>query len=546
MSVPFQCLCSLGQTSIICAARRTSIHTFDLSAGPSHLSSWTHPLTKLPGNGTPQETLQDGDINDQEESEQPPSKKRRLDSDEKPDEGKADQDETGIAETAENDGDGKKKTKKQKQKKPKSESYAQRTELPFVILLTATKDGSRLIAVTGQDKTLWVFEHDGNGVLKELSRRVMPKRPSSISITADGETILSADKFGDVYDLPLTASVPSETADAPTPIPAPETTTTTATDTTTTPATKPAASRFTVHSKRNLRALEEQERMLADGRTATTPKSARRRPEPEHEPILGHVSMLTAVVAATGADDGRPYIVTADRDEHVRVSRGLPQPHVVETYCLGHAAFVAALCVPASRSELLVSAGGDDCVFLWRWRAGRLLHRADVLGRVAEVVPGAGKVAVSRLVSYDAEGSCYVLVICERVPAMFIFRLLQDTLEHVQTLNLPGNPLDATVVDAKAAEGPLRLAVAVHPFPSAAAPETEAQGGGKGGADVQSLLLFERDAEMGCWVRGESIADVVGDDHLRLSREELENVLYPVEKLRKTELEDGTEGPATP
>ncbi|KAI1779995.1 hypothetical protein F4818DRAFT_437289 [Hypoxylon cercidicola] len=512
MSVPFQCLCMLGQSSILCAAKGTSIHTFDLGAGLSHVSSWIHPRTKQVGNSDPEATSQDQGLENQE-SEQPPSKKRRLNSDEKPnDEAKANQEETGAVEATEN-GDGEKKKKKQK-----PEYHAPRPELPFVALLTATKDGSHLVAVTGQDKTLWVFEHDGNGVLKELSQRVMPKRPSSVSITPDGESILSADKFGDVYSLPLLPSAPSEAADAPTPASEP------ASAAAAPSAVKPAASRFTVHSKRNLRALEEQERILAKRKEA--PKES---PKPEYEPILGHVSMLTAL--ATAASDGKPYIITADRDEHIRVSRGVPQAHVVENYCLGHESFLNALCVPASRPEILVSGGGDDELFLWNWKAGRLIGKADVLGHVRNVVPDASRVAVSQVYSYDTEERCYVVVICELVPALFIFQLQQDTLEHAQMLDLAGNPLDATII-AKA-EGPLRLVVAVDPLRSTET-ETEAQG------DAQSLLLFERD-EAGNWVRGEDVPDVSSAD-LGLSREELESILYPVEKLRKTEFEDDAEG----
>lgn len=118
-----------------------------------------------------------------------------------------------------------------------------------------------------------------------------------------------------------------------------------------------------------------------------------------------------------------------------------------------------------------------------------------------------------------------------RVPAIFIFQLQQDTLEHAQTLDLAGNPLDATVV-AKT-EGSLRLAVAVDPLQSAES-VAEAQG------SAQSLLLFERD-EAGSWVRPEGVPDVASED-LGLTREELENILYPVEKLRKTEFEDDAEG----
>lgn len=47
--------------------------------------------------------------------------------------------------------------------------------------------------------------------------------------------------------------------------------------------------------------------------------------------ILGHTSLLTTFLLT--ADE--QYIVTADRDEHIRVS-WYPQGYTIESYCLGH------------------------------------------------------------------------------------------------------------------------------------------------------------------------------------------------------------------
>lgn len=511
MNLPYQCLTRLGQSSILCAAKGTSIHTFDLDSESSFLSSWTHPATKQVENNEPQEITQEGQDLNEQESGQPPSKKRKLDSENKPNvEGNCHAD-TKAAEAASN-GSGK--------NKQKAESRGQRPELPFVNLLVATEDGSHLVAVTGQDKTLWVFEHDGKGKLKELSQRVMPKRPSSIALTADGATILSADKFGDVYSLPLIPSSAPEAAATPasTPTPTPSTPSSA-------PASsfKPAANRFTVHSKRNLRALEEQERILASRQTQEARKEG---PAFEHELILGHVSMLTALVLGTW--DGKPYIITADRDEHIRVSRGIPQAHIIENYCLGHNSFVNALCIAGS---LLVSGGGDDELCLWSWKSGHLHRKMDLLGHVQKVVSDASKVAVSRLYSYAVDGRTYVLAICELVPAVFIFQLESNSeLKHEQTLLLDGNPLDAIFVP-KSKEIP-KLVIAIDPHqPDTSSAETQ--------GEPKSLLLSERD-ETGLWVRHGAIQGIADGD-LHISRKELENILYPVGNLRKTEFEDGND-----
>ncbi|KAI1469927.1 uncharacterized protein F4812DRAFT_307099 [Daldinia caldariorum] len=562
MNLPYQYLSRLGQSSILCAAKGASIHTFDLDAGNSFLSSWTRPLAKKPSsNGESQETAgrgegQEGqagqglDDDEQESGQQRPSKKRKLNADNKPGaEERTSQADAGTVEAAANgNGNGSENGNGNGKKKQKPESRVQGPEIPFVSLMEATEDGRYLVAVTGQDKTLWVLEHDGKGVLKDISQRVMPKRPSSIAITPDGNTILSADKFGDVYALPL---IPSATS--------PEATSTTsaspssATTAAAAPSFKLAANRLTVHSQRNLRALEEQERILASRQAAAQSASAStKEEEPKYEPVLGHVSMLTALALATGTGgngNGKPYVITADRDEHIRVSRGAPaQYHVVETYCLGHEAFLGALCVPASRPEVLVSAGGDDELFVWEWEAGRLVGKADILRRAKEVVgvSSADQVAVSQLLSYDADGKCYVLAVCERVPAVFIFQLLPDTsLQHVQTLRLQGNPLNALVVTRP--EGSPRLIVATDPHQPDAA--TTAPTTTTGDAPTQaeeedtttsSLLLYERD-KAGNWVQKGNIQDVA-DGNLHVSRKELESILYTVENLRKNEFADEAEG----
>jgi hypothetical protein len=47
--------------------------------------------------------------------------------------------------------------------------------------------------------------------------------------------------------------------------------------------------------------------------------------------ILGHTSLLTAFILTPD----ETHIITADRDEHIRVS-WFPQGHTIESFCLGH------------------------------------------------------------------------------------------------------------------------------------------------------------------------------------------------------------------
>jgi tRNA (guanine-N(7)-)-methyltransferase subunit TRM82 len=62
------------------------------------------------------------------------------------------------------------------------------------------------------------------------------------------------------------------------------------------------------------------------------------------ELILGHASLLTTFLVTA---DGQ-YIVTADRDEHIRVS-WYPQGYTIESYCLGHQKCEALLSLTRKR-----------------------------------------------------------------------------------------------------------------------------------------------------------------------------------------------------
>lgn len=236
----------------------------------------------------------------------------------------------------------------------------------------------------------------------------MPKRPCSVLLSPDEKLILSADKFGDVYTLPL---IPSSD------IPAPDGQNSPASSHST-PAPpaqkvwKPQATSTTVHSQRNLQSLRQQEMQAAKNKD----KSTSDKPTFELTLIIGHVSLLTSMCLAQKGD--RRYIFTADRDEHIRVSRYVPQAHVIEGFCLGHKQFVNALVVPDARPELLISGGGDDELFVWDWETGTLLSKFDMLGEVRQTAENADKIAVRQLSSAvlqmeDGSARNLIFVLCE-------------------------------------------------------------------------------------------------------------------------------------
>ena len=199
----------------------------------------------------------------------------------------------------------------------------------------------------------------------------MPKRPCSIALNTNEESILCGDKFGDVYALPL-KDVPFKLNSSPNNLQS--------SDAHVAAVEKkfvPAANNLTIHTKTNRRALLNQQR------------AANKAPERKalaftHQLLLGHVSLLTDLVYVTltdlteGGPSSKDYIITADRDEHIRVSRGPPQSHIIENYCLGHTSFVSKLCVPKWKQSILVSGGGDSFLLLWNWSVGQALQKIEI------------------------------------------------------------------------------------------------------------------------------------------------------------------------
>ena len=210
----------------------------------------------------------------------------------------------------------------------------------------------------------------------------MPKRPCSVTFTTEGATILCADKFGDVYALPLFVSFTNKH----------DTTDLRSCAGTTTVEQKgavpfvPSATELTVHTKRNQQALRNQQ-------TATTTVGGRKAFTFDHQLLLGHVSLLTDLKYITVPHETssgmvtRSYIITADRDEHIRISRGLPQAYITEGYCLEHSEFVSRMCIPPWNRQILISGGGDDYLLVWDWLNTTVRQRIELRALVDLFLP---------------------------------------------------------------------------------------------------------------------------------------------------------------
>ncbi|KAM3438935.1 hypothetical protein MY4824_003005 [Beauveria thailandica] len=514
MKIPYNCLHARG--GVLFGARGGKIHTFSLADG-AHIATWKHPELETctaAGSEAPT-TVEDeaervGGSDVVDEAEQPPSKRQKVAEDDAP-KNMDDQDEASG-----------KRNRGKEHRKPKPIPVPDR---PVIIQLTTTADGSHLVAVSAHDKAVWVFSHNGSGQLTQLSKRVMPKRPSSIAVSSDDQIIV-ADKFGDVYAIPLIKSSEAYTSL----LQQQQQQTSASSIAARKPRTKPAATVLTVHSKGNRAALAAQQREIEN--PTNGPSSGAKStvsPDFAHTLLLGHVSMLTALVLGEDAQ-GRRYIITGDRDEHIRVSRYMPQAHVIHGYCLGHGEFVGAMAIPSARRQLLVSGGGDEDLLVWDWVNGAVLSRTSILTPAQQVSPQAAKVAVSRLLALDypfeSGTQTHVVAICEGISAIFTWQLLADnTLTKPSIIQLPGNPLDITTSTTSSTAS---LAVALH-ISEGEGSETTAQ----------SLHLIRLMTDDHGRLAVETIAPVRGDSQETKEQEqdvteaEVHTLFYTVEHLRK-------------
>ena len=261
------------------------------------------------------------------------------------------------------------------------------TELANVSYILPTLDRQHVVSVTTDDKCIRLFHVNSKGRLslvneryafkKHLIRvmlvahfnfRSMPKRLCAVALTADGSTILCGDKFGDVYSLPVHLSSPTKTTSSALGKQNP------------TPDFRPSASELTVHTKGNRAALRQQQERKA--------AALKEGPKSEHNLHLGHVSLLTDLITASAwvEKTQRHYILTADRDEHIRVSRGIPQAHIIENYCLCHKDFVSKLRIPPWQPSMLLAGSGEPSLKSFDWQNGNLMQDNVISGTALEDV----------------------------------------------------------------------------------------------------------------------------------------------------------------
>ncbi|KAI8378208.1 WD40-repeat-containing domain protein [Choanephora cucurbitarum] len=160
------------------------------------------------------------------------------------------------------------------------------------------------------------------------------------------------------------------------------------------------------------------------------------------KPIVGHVSMVTDMLLTPD----EKYVVTSDRDEHIRVSR-FPNGYNIESFCLGHTDVITSIKLLPWKTDVLVSAGGDGTVRLWDYLKGSCLQTIDLKEQIEDHKPPAADAnsedAIINTLSFDP-ASQKLAVAFAKSPAILILDYNQETntLEYKQTLVVSSPILD--------------------------------------------------------------------------------------------------------
>nr|XP_060626255.1 tRNA (guanine-N(7)-)-methyltransferase non-catalytic subunit WDR4 isoform X1 [Anolis sagrei ordinatus] len=148
---------------------------------------------------------------------------------------------------------------------------------------------------------------------------------------------------------------------------------------------------------------------------------------------LGHLSLLLDVVLSPNDQ----YIITADRDEKIRVSL-TRAPHNIVSFCLGHTEFVSRIFVIPNYPDLLLSASGDCTLRLWEYRHGKEVYCCHLKNlNMGEATKNEKKYTVLRI-AYCCEESC-IAILYDCAPTISIFQLDAGAQKLIDKQHIPLN-----------------------------------------------------------------------------------------------------------
>ncbi|XP_075287541.1 tRNA (guanine-N(7)-)-methyltransferase non-catalytic subunit WDR4 isoform X1 [Opisthocomus hoazin] len=262
-------------------------------------------------------------------------------------------------------------------------------------------------------------------------------------------------------------------------------------------------------------------------------------PQADGKLELGHVSLVLDVTLSP--DD--QYILTADRDEKIRVSLA-KAPYIIVSFCLGHREFVSKILVTPNYPDLLLSASGDSTLRLWEYKSGEEVyccHLSSICG--PEATKTDQKYTVSRI-TYCCQGS-YAAILCDSIPTVYVFQLdaIARQLVYKQKISLKHKVWDIAFEETRDlwilqedSEAPLQL---YRPCDGQWKPVTDDKGLQKMSKHLQdNWTVFE--AFVGAESRYSSLYKASFDntaDYLQRKEERLQH-----QKKKRQDLQHGSNG----
>ena len=94
--------------------------------------------------------------------------------------------------------------------------------------------------------------------------------------------------------------------------------------------------------------------------------------------LLGHTASMLTGLSVVRSKDQQQFILTADRDEKVRVSR-FPETHIIQGYLLGHSSFISCMDAISHERSLCLTASGDGTSRLYDYQTCKELGMLPVI-----------------------------------------------------------------------------------------------------------------------------------------------------------------------
>ncbi|KAF9933445.1 tRNA (guanine-N(7)-)-methyltransferase non-catalytic subunit trm82 [Linnemannia zychae] len=254
-----------------------------------------------------------------------------------------------------------------------------------VQVMAFSPDGA-FLATAADDKIMKIWDTES---WKVLGTRTLVRRSNALFFNNSGSHVVTADKFGDVYNM--------------------------------------------------IRDIPD---VVAPVKAAETNEDGEEEEDEGEQPILGHVSMATDLVLTPD----NKYVITSDRDEHIRVSQ-YPKGHNIETYCLGHTSFVTTIRVlPGASQKYLISGAGDASIRVWEFLQGREVQVFDIreaLGMPPAEADAEDDVTVFTFAICPTKN--HIAAVIEKEPRLLILQWneAEAKLELLKVLDLEGQPLSA-------------------------------------------------------------------------------------------------------